>query len=121
MPWGEIVRAGPPVPFPRGVVSDHISPVAPLVFLGAGPTGGLVLQAEGGTLGAPDLASALESPHVVASCIAHCCSSSSEAGPGGEEAVNALERTLWVFLSMCFAPSPRWSLPLSFAAWGTRP
>ena len=121
MPWGEIVRAGPPVPFPRGMVSDHISPMAPSVFLGAGPTGGLVLQAEGGALGALDLASASESPHVVASRIAHRCSSSGEAGPGGKETANALERTLWVLLSVSSAPYPGWSLPLSFAAWGTRP
>ena len=88
------MRAGPQVPFPRGVVSDHISHVAPSVFLGAGPTGGLVLQAEDGALGAPDLASASVSPHILASRIAHRCSSSGEAGPGGKDAANALERTL---------------------------
>ena len=121
MPWGKIRCAQPPIPFPRGVVSDHISPVAPLAFLGAGPTGGLELQVEGGALGVPDLASASETPHVVASRIAHSCSSSGEAGPGGKEAANALERTLWVLLSVSFASYPGWLPSLSFAACGTRP
>ena len=91
MPWGEIVRAGPPVPFPRGMVSDHISLVAPLVFLGAGVGGGVVLQVEGGALRAPDLVSASESPCVVASRVAHRYGTSNETGSGGRR-----RRTPWI-------------------------
>ena len=61
MPWGEIRRARPLVTFPSGVVSNRISLVAPLVFLGVGAAGGMVLQAEGSALAAPYLASASES------------------------------------------------------------